>query len=129
MLSYVCFPFLHRVKFCSDCFRQVFFITETKRWLLVALGRWWSYTITIVWEFAWVDSALVVLEEWLSYRGGQSDSLHFVYRQTNKSKDQALKQYYLGRENYLSDYYHPHHFSRIGHDTEQHFFAGKLTEM
>ena len=29
-----------------------------------------SYTVTIVWEFAWVDSALVVLDEWLSYRGG-----------------------------------------------------------
>ena len=30
---------------------------------------WWSYyTVTIVWGFAWVDSALVVLDEWLSYR-------------------------------------------------------------
>ena len=29
-----------------------------------------SYTGTVVWEFAWADSALVVLDEWLFYRGG-----------------------------------------------------------
>ena len=42
-----------------------------KEWLLVALDRWSSYTITIVWEFAWVDSALVALAKWSSYRGGR----------------------------------------------------------
>ena len=25
----------------------------------------------IVWKFAWVDTALVVLDEWLPYRGGR----------------------------------------------------------
>ena len=30
MLPYVYFPFLRWVKFCSDCYRQVFFIWETK---------------------------------------------------------------------------------------------------
>ena len=28
------------------------------------------FTLTIVWKFAWVDLALVVLDKWLSYRGG-----------------------------------------------------------
>ena len=32
--------------------------------------QWSSYTVTLVWEFACVDSALAVLDEWLSYRGG-----------------------------------------------------------
>ena len=32
-----------------------------KKWLLVVIDRWSSYTITIVWEFAWADSAVVVL--------------------------------------------------------------------
>ena len=37
---------------------------------MVALGRWSSYTVTVVWEFAWADSASVILYEWMSYRGG-----------------------------------------------------------
>ena len=61
---YVCFPFLLRVKFCSGCFRQVFFMWETKKWLLVALDRWSCYTVKTVWEFAWADSALVALDKW-----------------------------------------------------------------
>ena len=32
-----------------------------KRWSLLALDRWSSYTVMIVWELAWADSALVVL--------------------------------------------------------------------
>ena len=50
---------------------RLFFIREPEKWLLVALNRWLSYTVTIVREFAWADSALVVLHEWLSYRGGR----------------------------------------------------------
>ena len=34
------------------------------------LDRWVLYTVMFVWEFAVADSALVVLEEWSSYRGG-----------------------------------------------------------
>ena len=30
-----------------------------------------SYTVTIVLELAWANSALVVLVKWLSYRGGR----------------------------------------------------------
>ena len=41
-----------------------------KKWSLVALDRWLSYTVTIVWELVWVDSAPVILDEWSSYRGG-----------------------------------------------------------
>ena len=32
------------------------------------LDRWLSYTVMIVWEFAWADSALVILDEWLSFK-------------------------------------------------------------
>ena len=42
-----------------------------KKWSLVALGKWSSYAVTVVWELAWADSALVVLDEWLSYIGGR----------------------------------------------------------
>ena len=37
---------------------------------MVVLDRWLSYTIMVVWEFAWADSVLVVLDKCLSYRGG-----------------------------------------------------------
>ena len=39
-----------------------------KTWLLVAFDRLSSYTGTIAWELGWVDSTLVVLDEWSSYR-------------------------------------------------------------
>ena len=34
------------------------------------LDKWLSYAVTNVWEFAWMDSAVVVSDEWLFYRGG-----------------------------------------------------------
>ena len=72
LLLYVCFLFLRWVKFCSGCYRQVFFhLGDKKKWSLVALVRWSSYAVMIVWEFAWADSALVNLGEWSSYRGGR----------------------------------------------------------
>ena len=37
----------------------------------------------------------------------QSDSLSFIDRQTDKSKDLALKQHYLGRKNNLVGYHCP----------------------
>ena len=58
---------LEQVFFVVD-FDRLFFIWETKKWSLVA---WSSYAVTIVREFAGADSALVVLDEWLSYRGGR----------------------------------------------------------
>ena len=42
-----------------------FSFESQKKWSLVALDRWLSYTVTIVREFAWVDSELVALERWL----------------------------------------------------------------
>ena len=61
LLLYVCFLFLHWVKFVVVVLnRFFFFIVRQKRWSLVALNRWLSYKVTIVWKFAWVDSALVV---------------------------------------------------------------------
>ena len=63
LFPYDCFPFLRWVKFCSGHFRQVFFsFRRQKKWSLVALDKCSSYTVTIVWEFAWADSALVVLD-------------------------------------------------------------------
>ena len=70
LLLYVYFPFLRWIKFCSGCLDRFFFIWETKKWLLVALDRWSTYTVESVGEFAIVDSVLVLLDEWLSYRGG-----------------------------------------------------------
>ena len=49
---------------------RFFFIWETKKWSLVASDRQPSYTVTVAWEFALVNSVLVVLDEWSSYRGG-----------------------------------------------------------
>ena len=43
---------------------------DKKKWSLVALNRWSSYTVTIEWEFTGVDSELVVLERW-SHKGGR----------------------------------------------------------
>ena len=81
LLPYVCFPFLSWVKFSSSCFVQVFFfIWGTKKWLLVALDRSLSDAGTIVWEFAWADSALVVLNKWLSHRGGCLNRFDCIYQ-------------------------------------------------
>ena len=71
MLPCVCFQFLRWVKFCWLFQTGFFSFGRQKKWLLVALGRWSSYTVMVVWEFARVDSALVVLDEWSSYRGGR----------------------------------------------------------
>ena len=35
--------------------------------VLVELDRWLSYRVTILWDFAWPDSALGVLGEWSSF--------------------------------------------------------------
>ena len=50
---------------------KLFFIWETKKWSLVTLDRWSSYTVTIVWQFGWPDTALVVLDKWPFYTGGR----------------------------------------------------------
>ena len=66
MLPYVCFLFLHWVKFCC-VLDKFFYLGDKKPWLLVALGRWSSNT---VWEFTRANSALVILDGWLLYRSG-----------------------------------------------------------
>ena len=48
---------------------------ETKKWLLVALDRCLSDTVTIVREFAWADSRLIVLEKWSSCKDGRMNML------------------------------------------------------
>ena len=65
IIPYICFTFLYCIEIFSGCFRGLFFLWETKKkWSLVALDRWLSYTVTIVREFAWADSELVVLQRW-----------------------------------------------------------------
>ena len=77
-----CYPFLRWIKFCGGCSRQVFFhLGDKKRWSLVALDKWSSYTVTVVWELAWADSALVVLDEWSSYGGGRLSRFDCRYTQ------------------------------------------------
>ena len=49
---------------------RFFSFGRQKKWSLVTLDRWSSDAGTILWEFAWADSVLVVLDEWSSYRGG-----------------------------------------------------------
>ena len=78
MLPYFCFLFLCWVLFRSGCFRQIFFsFGRQKKWSLVALGRWSSYTVTIVWGFAWADSALVILDKWSCYTCGRLNRSDF----------------------------------------------------
>ena len=48
-----------------------FFSFGEQKKSLDALDRWSSYVVTVVWKFAWADSALIVLDEWSSYRGGR----------------------------------------------------------
>ena len=48
---------------------RLFSFGRQKKWSLVALNRWPSYTVKIVREFAGADSALVVSDEWSSDRG------------------------------------------------------------
>ena len=48
----------------ADCVRQV-----------VVLDSMGLYGVVL--EFAWVDSVLVVLDEWLSYRGGRLNRFDF----------------------------------------------------
>ena len=58
-----------------------------KKWSLVALDRWSSYTVTIVWEFARADPVLAVLDEWSSYRGGRLNRFDCI---TDTSRDKSL---------------------------------------
>ena len=43
------------------------------------LDGWSSYAVAIVWEFAWMDSALVVLDEWLSYGGDRLSRFNYHF--------------------------------------------------
>ena len=62
-------------KVFSGCFRQAFFIWKTKKVVTGRVRQVVSYTVTIVWEFAWADSALVALDKWSFYRGGRLNRL------------------------------------------------------
>ena len=62
-----CFQFLCWIKFCSGYFRH---FEGQKEVVAITLDRRLTYTVVIVWELAWVDSTLVILDKWLSYRCG-----------------------------------------------------------
>ena len=49
--------------FPTTLFERFFSFGRQKKWLLVVLGRWSSYAVTIIWEFACVDP-VVVLQKW-----------------------------------------------------------------
>ena len=52
-------------KVFSGCFREAFFnLRDKKKWLLVVLDMWLSYTVTIAWEFVYANSALFVIDKW-----------------------------------------------------------------
>ena len=53
---------------------ELFLFGRQKKWSLVGLNRWSSYTVR---EFAGVDSALIALDEYLSYRGGRLNRFHY----------------------------------------------------
>ena len=65
----LCFAFLRWIRFLVVVLDRLFFIWETKKWQPIMLDRWSCYTVTIVQGFAWVDSVLVILDKWSSYRG------------------------------------------------------------
>ena len=67
-----CFAFLRWIKFFVVLDRLFSFGKQQKQ-SLVKSDR--SYTVTTVWKFAWAGSALVILDEWLSYRGGSLNRL------------------------------------------------------
>ena len=58
-----------------------------KKWLLVALDRSLSYIVIFEWEFAWADSALVVLDKRSSYRGGCLSRFDFSTYNMNRNND------------------------------------------
>ena len=76
-LPYVYFPFLHWIKFCSGYFRQFFFSFERQKKVVAGRVR----QVVILHSN---DSAMVVLDEWLPYRGGHLTkfgcSMLFIYR-------------------------------------------------
>ena len=43
---------------------------DKRKWSLVALKWWSSYTLMVICEFTWAETALAILDKWLSYRGG-----------------------------------------------------------
>ena len=53
--------FIDGISFAVVVLNRTFSLEGQKKWLLVALDRWSSYTVTIVWELAWADSVLVIL--------------------------------------------------------------------
>ena len=52
---------------------------EQKKWSLVILDRWSFCKVMLIWELAWADSGLVVLDEWLSYRGGCLSRFDYIF--------------------------------------------------
>ena len=50
-----------------------------KQTLHYIVGWWSSHTVTIVCKFARADSALVVIGEWSSYRGGRLNRFDCKY--------------------------------------------------
>ena len=70
-----------------------------KRWSLVKLDKWPSHTVTILWELASADSALVVLDEWSSYKGGplnRFDDICFQWKNEITNLTSGIRHYKIG---------------------------------
>ena len=70
--------FFAESNFVAVVLDSFFSFGRQKKWSLVVLDRWSSYTVTIVWELAWADSALVAIDECSSYRGGRLSRFNFT---------------------------------------------------
>ena len=63
------------------------------------LDRWSYYTVTIIWEFASVDSALVILGKWSSYRDGGLNRLDCGNNKSSQSKKKYAGVGWTGKTN------------------------------
>ena len=82
----LCFRFPRWIEFLQWLFQTGFFhwSEKQKKWLLVALYRWLSYAVTILWELTWAGSAMVVLDKWSFYIGGQISGFGCNYQEKTK---------------------------------------------
>ena len=81
MLCYIMFVshFFTGENFVVVVLDRLFFIWETKRVVAGHIGQVVVLTVTTVWEFAWADLTLVVLDKWSSYRGGRFNRFDCKY--------------------------------------------------
>ena len=110
----LCFRFLRWIEFLQWLFQTGFFHWSggQKKWLLVALYRWLSYAVTILWELTWAGSAMVVLDKWSFYIGGQISGFGCNYQEKSFSIHLLSKQCSLIKNGVLSALFYSVTFSQ-----------------